>query len=309
MLDSFFKTNLKIDNAKLMKLATNFAVYLSLFLVMIKIIAYILTNSLAILSSFLDSSADLFSSGISFLAVKYALTPADHEHSFGHGKAESLAGLVQSFVIILIAIFLALSAFKRLGQPVDVVNSLEGIIIMSISLISTSFLVFFQNYVIKKTNSIVIKADSLHYKGDILINLSIIITLLSMELYTIHWLDSVLAIIIAVYLIFNSGLIIFQSLTDLMDTELSDNQRDKIKKLVNMHPQVLGVHDLRTRSSGVQYFIQMHIVLDADMSLLDAHTVSDEVESLFLKNFPNADIIIHQDPSGLIENHRPVGQN
>ena len=145
MLDSFFKTNLKIDNAKLMKLATNFAVYLSLFLVIIKIIAYILTNSLAILSSFLDSSADLFSSVISFLAVKYALTPADHEHSFGHGKAESLAGLVQSFVIILIAIFLALSAFKRLGQPVDVVNSFEGIIIMSISLISTLFLVFFKN--------------------------------------------------------------------------------------------------------------------------------------------------------------------
>ena len=106
---------MKINNAELMKLATNFAIFLSLFLVLIKFIAYILTNSLSILSSFLDSSADVFSSGISFLAVKYALTPADHEHSFGHGKAESLSGLVQSFVIILIAIFLALSAFKRFG--------------------------------------------------------------------------------------------------------------------------------------------------------------------------------------------------
>ena len=143
---------MKINNAELMKLATNFAIFLSLFLVLIKFIAYILTNSLSILSSFLDSSADVFSSGISFLAVKYALTPADHEHSFGHGKAESLSGLVQSFVIILIAIFLALSAFKRFGQPVDVVNSFEGILIMSISLVSTCLLVFFQHYVIKKTN-------------------------------------------------------------------------------------------------------------------------------------------------------------
>ena len=308
MMGLHSKHDKKSNQVKLMRLATNFAMSLAFFLVIIKIVAYFITNSLSILSSFIDSSTDLISSFINFLAIKYSLMPADHEHSYGHGKAEPIAGLAQALIIIIMALFLLFNAFQRFGQPVEVIKSLVGIIVMVISLLSTLLLVSFQSFVIRQTNSIVIKADALHYKGDILINLSVIFTLIFVNYYNFLWLDSVLAILISFYLIFNSGLIILSSYNELMDSELPDLERKKILNIVLSHPEILEVHDLRTRSSGIQNFIQMHIVLDSNISLMDAHKISDTVENLILKDYPNTDIIIHQDPSGIIEDHKPVGE-
>jgi ferrous-iron efflux pump FieF len=294
--------------AKLMRLATVVAVAAALLMVSIKGAAYVATNSVALLSSLADSALDLMASVLNFFAVRQALTPADTEHRFGHGKAEPLSALGQSAFIAGSAVLLAAEAASRIRSPVTVEQGELGLAVMVIATAITIALVTFQKFVVRKTDSLAIGADSLHYTGDVLMNLSVMAAIYATTTLGLTWADPVFGGGIAIFLLINAVRIAFTAVGDLMDQEMPKAERDKIIAIARRNPSVKNVHELRTRTSGVQAFIQMHIVLDKTLTLMEAHRISDDVEVALLAAYPGADVIIHQDPEGVVEIHRPVGE-
>ncbi len=305
--DSFTAAALSAPPSRLVRFATYAAVGTALMLIIVKTAAFLLTNSVALLSSLMDSLLDLIASLVNLWAVGHALTPADKEHRFGHGKAEPLSGLAQSAFVAGSAVLLLVEAASRINKDNQVVAGDVGIAVMVFTIIVTFCLVMFQKFVVKQTGSVAITADSLHYAGDVLLNVSVIIALVLTTYGDVGWADAVFAIGIALFLLWNASKIARTSIAVLMDHELPEDKRQAIKAVALKHPKVRGVHELRTRSSGLQTFIQMHMVLDPKLSLLEAHRIADEVEMALLADYPGADIIIHQDPDGVEEYHPPVG--
>jgi len=289
------------ESARLMRIATYAAVSIATVLVVAKLVAWMATESVSLLSTLIDSLLDVAASAVNLLAVRHALEPADREHRFGHGKAESLAGLAQSAFITGSAVFLFIEASDRFFKPRDIENTDIGFFVMGMSILLTLVLVGFQRYVVKHTRSTAIKADSVHYQMDVLVNLGVIVSLVLVSHVGWQWADPAIAVLIAVYIVRGAWEIARDSLDVLMDRELCDEDRMKIRKLALAHEDVQGVHDMRTRSSGQQIFIQLHLELDGDMSLLRTHTIADAVEADILSAFPSAEVIIHQDPEGIDE--------
>lgn len=289
---------MKVEDKKalLMRRATVASVAVAFTLIGIKFIAYILTGSVALLSSLIDSVLDSLASIVNFIAVRHSLSPADKEHRFGHGKAEPLAGLAQAAFIMGSSLFLIFEAINRFVNPHAILHGDMGIVVMLISLVATIVLVIYQRHVVKQTGSLAIQADSIHYFSDIALNLSVILALFLSTYWNWSLADPLIAMGIAIYIVFSAWRIVKQSLDQLMDRELSDEDRDKIKTIVNEHTGVVSLHELRTRASGKDIFIQTHLDMDARMSLIEAHRVSEEVEEKLQAAFPNADILIHQDP-------------
>jgi ferrous-iron efflux pump FieF len=283
------------DQAKLVKLASTASVMVVVFLIVIKLWAWFLTGSVSLLASLLDSTMDAAASIFNFVAIRYSLKPADDEHRFGHGKAQSIAGLIQSAFIAGSAALLWLHAISRLMDPKPLQSTETGIIVMAISLVMTIGLVILQKYVVQKTHSAAIEADSLHYVGDILVNASII-AILFMSTWLWEGADATFGILIALYIFYNAATIAYKSAQALLDRELPDEQRNQIVSIVEAHPEVLGQHELRTRESGHMQFIQLHVDMDQNMNLKKAHDVIDEIENELLEHFPHADILIHSDP-------------
>ena len=287
------------ETAKLLRLATYASISVALVLIGAKLIAWGLSDSVSLLATLIDSVLDALASLINLIAVRHALTPADKEHRFGHGKAEALAGLSQSLFIVGSAGFLLLEAGRRIINPTEVQAAGIGIAVMVFSIIATLALLGLQSHVIRKTNSTAIKADSLHYKTDLLVNGSVIVALwLSVQ----GWagFDALFAGAIALYILFSAREIMMMSYDHLMDRELPDGQRDLIKRLVLEHSSARGMHDLRSRHSGTMTFIQLHLELDDDLSLMDAHQICDEIEANLLVAFPESEIIIHIDPQSVV---------
>jgi ferrous-iron efflux pump FieF len=290
------------DNGRLMRLATYASVTMALALIALKVAGYVMTDSVSMLSTLIDSLLDAAASLLNLFAVRTALTPADKEHRFGHGKAEPLAAMGQSAFIGGSAVFLVVEAGNRMFNPSPVQNTGLGIVVMMISIAATILLVTFQRRVIRRTGSIAIKADSLHYLGDLFVNCAVIISLLLWRQFGWTFIDPIFAVAIAAYILFTAWQVAHTALDLLMDHELPDASRRKIRDIALAHREVRDIHDLRTRSSGQATFIQFHLELDGNTLLSRAHTVSDEVEDAILVAFPGAEVIIHQDPAGLIEN-------
>ena len=295
------------DGHRLMRLATYSSVAAASLLIVVKLGAWVATDSMAILSTLIDSVLDAAASLINLLAVRHALQPADREHRFGHGKAESLAGLGQKAFIAGSGLFLVIEALGRVAEPKPITQGWAGIGVMIFSIAVTFALVRFQKYVISHTDSVAISADSLHYTGDLLINGSVIVSLLLAMFFQVQLADPLFAIAIAGYLVWNAWNILRDSLHLLMDREFPEEDRLRIKQICRMHPQVRNVHDLRTRSSGMQRFIQFHLEMDAELPLWKAHSIGDEVEKSILDAFPAAEVIIHHDPAGIKEEHPRFG--
>lgn len=281
--------------------ATYASVVVASILILAKAGAYLVTDSVALLSTLIDSLLDIAASVINLLAVRHALTPADREHRFGHGKAEALAGLGQAAFITGSALFLIFEAGHRLIDVQPVHNGAVGIAVMVFSILLTLVLVSFQRYVVRTTESVAIRADALHYVGDILVNGSVIVSLVLGLEFGWHFLDPIFGIGIAAYIVINAWQISRQSLDQLMDRELADDARARIKDIVLGHPEVVAMHDLRTRAAGQTVFIQLHIEMEPAMPLRRAHEVADAVETRLLDAFPGAEVIIHEDPAGLEE--------
>lgn len=289
------------DAARLMRLATYASVSVALVLIGVKLLAWIDTGSVAMLSSLVDSGIDAIASFLNLLAVRHALTPADREHRFGHGKAEALSGLGQAAFIFASALFLGVEATDRLINPQPIEDIGFGITVMVVSIIVTGALVTFQRYVMRRARSVAVGADSLHYVGDLLSNLAVIAALLLASGLGLLWADGLLALIVAGILLKSSWSIARQSFDHLMDREFPEDDRQRIRAIALGHPEAQAMHDLRTRMSGQRAFIQFHLELDPDMRLSRAHEISDAIEARILEAFPGAEVIIHQDPAGLKE--------
>lgn len=294
------------SRGRLMRLATNASLALAIILLLAKLAAFLVTDSMAMLSAVVDSLLDTVASVVNLLAVRHALQPADREHRFGHGKAESLAGLGQAAFIGGSAAFLIVEACRRLLNPVPIENSAFGIAVIVVTIATTFALVRLQAYVVRSTGSVAVAADELHYRGDLLLNGGVLLALVLGPWLGWPLIDPALAIVIALFILISAWQIMARSLNVLMDRELPDEDRARIRRICEARPEVIGVHDLRTRSAGTNIFVQLHLELDGAMSLQQANAIAHAVESDIQAAFPGAEVLVHEDP--VVRARPPVHQ-
>jgi ferrous-iron efflux pump FieF len=292
------------DTARLMRLASWASVATALILSGIKLYAFLHTGSVALLSTLFDSLLDAGASLVNMLAIRHALTPADNEHRFGHGKAEPLAGLVQVAFILGSSILLLVEVANHFTEPRQISDPTLGIIVMVVSIAVTGCLIAVQRHVVRRTNSLAIKADATHYLSDFLVNISVIAALLLTSFFGWWWIDPVFGLAIALFIAVTAIGVGREAFDMLMDREMDDAERAEIKAIVRQHDAVLNLHELRTRVAGQNRFIQFHLELDGNITLHEAHRISDAVEADIMAAFPGAEVIIHQDPYGETEPRR-----
>lgn len=290
-----------LRRARLLKAATYASLTVALCLVVAKTWAWRATSSVSVLSSLADSLLDVLASMLTFWAVRYSLSPADPEHRFGHGKSEGLAALVQSVIISGSGLYVCYEAISRLLQPVPVERPGAGILVIAGATLATLALVLFQGYVRRRTGSLAITADALHYKTDLLVNVVVAGAVGASATLGLRWLDPLVGLGVALYLMRGAWQIGAEALGVLLDREIPDDDRDRIREIALTHPKVLGFHDLRTRHSGSSYFVQFHLELDPATSLVETHRILDEVEEAIENQYPGCELIVHPDPLGFKE--------
>ena len=283
----------------LMRRAAIASVTVSAFLVTIKTFAYFASHSVAMLASLADSALDLFTSSLTLFAIHHALTPADDEHRFGHGKAEPLAGLAQAAFITASALFLVIQAVNRILAPEPLENSIPALLVMCVAIACAIGLILYERGVVAKTGSTAVEADKTHFIGDLATNIGVVLALVLTVYAGWTLADPLIAIAVAGIMTYTAWGVGRTSLDQLMDHELPREERDRIAHIVRGHGAVRNLHDLKTRKAGLSVFIQVHLELDPQMQLSEAHAISDEVERDLMAAFPGAEVIIHQDPAGL----------
>jgi ferrous-iron efflux pump FieF len=283
------------NTARLLRLATYASVATASLLICAKLVAWLLTGSVTVLASLVDSTMDAGASLINLLAVRWSLLPPDEEHRFGHGKAESLAALGQATFIAGSAGFLVLQALDRLWHPRTVEEIGVGVGVISFAIVLTLGLLMIQHHVIRRTGSQAIRADALHYATDLATNTAALVALI---LTGLGWpgSDPLFGLGIGAYILYSAARIGRDAVQMLMDHELPEPQRQHIAELALGVPLVRGVHDLRTRQSGQSLFIQFHAELDGNLPLKVAHDVGQDAEAAIREHYPQSDIIVHQDP-------------
>ncbi|MDD0973262.1 cation diffusion facilitator family transporter [Pseudomonas fontis] len=287
--------NSSAEHARLLRLATRASVAVACILIVSKAVAWWLSGSVSLLAGLTDSMLDGAASFLNLLAVHYALRPADDDHRFGHGKAEALAGMAQALFIGVSAVLIAGQALERLQDPHPLGDATVGIVVMVLSLGLTVALLALQSKVIRITGSTAVRADSLHYRSDLLLNSSILLALI---LARFGWpqLDAYFGLGIALYILWSALQIARESTATLMDKELPGDVGEEMMALVTAVPGVLGAHDLRTRVSGSHWFVQVHLELPGDLPLTKAHALSDEAAAAIKRKFPQAEVLVHADP-------------
>ena len=288
------------EKNRLLKLATYASVATASVLIAAKLIVWFMTGSMSLLATLLDSTMDILASLITLFAVRIAIAPADDNHHFGHGKAEQLAVLAQSAFIGGSAVVLILNTLDRItGDDVIVENESVGIAVMIFSLIATVALLAVQRYVIKKTDSPAIKSDSLHYQIDLLTNLAVLVALIGSSFGYVQ-MDNILALLIGAYMLFSVRTLAWEAIQQLMDRALPEEDLQEIERRALSVDGVLGIHNIRTRVSGSIPFIEMHLDLQADITLDCAHELGAKAKRQVLEYLPDADVMFHLDP---IESH------
>lgn len=292
------------EAGRLMRRAALAAVAVAASLAVLKAAAWWWTDSVAMLASFADSSLDLLASGLNAYAIRHALAPADREHRFGHGKAEAVAGLAQAALVGGSLAFLGIQSIHRISDPEPLAYEAWGIGVMVVSMAATLALTLYQRRAVKGSGSLAVAADRLHYQSDLIANAAVIVALVLSDWVGWHWADGAIGLAIAATIGWSAWTILRQSLDQLIDRELPENQRVRIREIARAFPDVRGVHELRTRASGTDIFVQLHLVLDAGLTLIAAHEIADRVEAAIVAEFPNAEVFIHEDPHGIEEHHR-----
>ena len=286
------------DRPRLLRLATYASVSTAGCLVLLKLWAWRITDSVSLLSSLVDSGLDVLASLITFFAIRVSLRPADREHRFGHGKAEGLAALAQSVIITGSAIFVLKETVERLMNPTGVEHVGYGVTVMLISATLTLALVGVQRHVRLRTGSAAIAADAMHYKTDLAINLGVAAAIAVTAWPQGSLADPLVAAAVIAYLLYGVWQIAKSALDILMDREIPVEDRERIARLAESHPEVRDIHDLKTRHGGSNYIVQFHVLLDANLSLRQAHTVLDDVEDRIRAEFPDCELLLHPDPEG-----------
>lgn len=259
------------------------------------------TGSVAMLGSLADTALDLLASLVLLWGVRVAAIPADREHRFGHGKAEALAALAQVAFIAFSAFGIGWRAVERLIAGEATAEAELGITVSLAAIIITFLLLRFQRQVIARTGSVAIAADHVHYKSDLLLNLSVIVALVLDQYLGVTGADPLFGIGIALWLAWNAWRASSRAIDQLMDREWPEEKRRRFLAVAARHPELKGIHDLRTRASGSRSFVQFHIWVDPAMTVAQAHEVMDEIEQKLAEEFPGTEILIHLDPEGHVD--------
>lgn len=273
----------------------------ALLLVALKSWAAWTTGSVAMLGSLADTGLDLIASLITLFGVRVAAMPADREHRFGHGKAESIAALIQVGIIFVSAIGIGWRAVDRLTNGVQTAHASEGIAVSVVAIAATLVLLAIQRVVIAKTGSVAIRADHVHYQSDLLLNLSVMAALALDQYAGFTSADPIFGIVIALWLAYGAWRASSNAVDQLMDREWPTEKRQRFVDVAARHPELKGIHDLRTRTSGAHDFVQFHVWVDPAMTVAEAHRVMDEVEVKLEAEFPGCEILIHIDPEGQVD--------
>jgi len=277
------------------------SIAMSVTLIVLKSWAAYRTDSTAMLGSLADSGLDLVASLIILLGVRIAAAPADYDHRFGHGKAEALASLVQVILISLSAIFIAFRAVQRLLSGAQTAHAELGIGVSVAALILTAALIAYQRHVVRRTGSLAIGTDRLHYSSDLLLNGSVIVALGLDQFAGLTGADAVFGLLIALWLLWGAWSASTHALDQLMDKEWPDELRERFLAAAKEYPELAGLHDLRTRTSGTHHFAQFHVWVPADWTVQEAHDRLDAAEEALQQRFPGTEILIHVDPEGQID--------
>lgn len=277
------------------KLASRASVATALTLILIKLAAWFFSGSASMLASLTDSVADSLASIVNFIAIRYAIAPADHEHRYGHGKAEPLASLAQAAFILGTAFLLLFHGGDRLLNPLPVEHAMSGVVVSVIAIVMTFALVQLQKKALAATKSSVVEADALHYKTDLFLNAAVLLALVLAH-YGWWWADGLFALLIALFIGHQAFDLAYRSIQSLLDRELDNDTRLQIIQLAQADEKVKGVHDLRTRQAGKMLFVQLHMELDGKLTLNQAHDIAVAAGERIKAEFEHIEVIIHQDP-------------
>jgi ferrous-iron efflux pump FieF len=290
-----------MSSAERSKLTTRAALAssaMAILLIVLKAYAALETSSMAMLGSLADSGLDLMASLIILLAVRIAAAPADYEHRFGHGKAEALAALMQVVLISVSAVFIAFRAIQRLLSGAQTGDAELGIGVSVVAMVLTAALISYQRHVVRRTGSLAIGTDRLHYSSDLLLNGSVIVALALDQYAGLTGADAVFGLLIALWLVWNAWRASGEALNQLMDREWPDDLRQRFLAATKEYPELAGLHDFRTRSSGTHHFAQFHVWVPAHWTVREAHDRLDAIEESLQQRFPGTEILIHVDPEG-----------
>lgn len=297
------------EHGKWTRRAALASVSVALVLLVLKTLAVWRTGSVAVLGSLADTGLDLVASLVTLWGVRVAATPADAQHRFGHGKAEALAALFQVSLIGIAAVALAAESFRRIGVAHETRAPELGIGVSLVAIVLSLGLILYQRRIIARTGSLAIGTDNLHYQSDFFLNGSVILALVLDNMLGIAGADIAFGFGIAAWLGWGAWRSAIGALDHLMDKEWPLEERERLVAIVDAHPQVEGLHDLRTRTSGAHRFGQFHIWVDPGMTVRQVHDVMDEIEAELALAFPDVEFIIHPDPAGHIETHHaPIAQ-
>lgn len=288
------------EHARLLRLATRASLAVASILIVTKGIAWWLSGSISLLAGLTDSALDGVASFLNLLAVHYALRPADDDHRYGHGKAEALSGIAQALFIATSAALIAYQAVERILHPEPLGAPGLGIAVMVLSIVLTVALLMLQHKVIRETGSTAIRADSLHYRSDLLLNASILLALI-LALFGWQQLDAYFGLAIAVYILWSAVQIARETVSVLMDQELPPDVSQRMLDMACSVPGVLGAHDIRTRISGNHWFVQLHLELPGHLTLSVAHALCDQAADAIQEEFPKAEVLVHADPREVLE--------
>ena len=271
---------------------------MALLLIGLKAWAALHTSSMAMLGSLADSGLDLLASLVVLAGVRIAAVPADRDHRFGHGKAEALAALIQVIIITLSALFIGYRSVGRLINGAQTTDAELGIGVSLIAIAFTFALITYQRYVVRLTGSVAISTDRLHYASDLLLNTSVIAALVLDQYAGMPGADAIFGLLIAAWLLWGAWRASSHSLDQLMDREWPEDQREKFLAAAREYPELAGLHDFRTRTSGTHHFAQFHVWVPADWTIAEAHARMDRVEEKLQHRFPGTEILMHLDPEG-----------
>ncbi|WP_434679540.1 cation diffusion facilitator family transporter [Pseudomonas sp. R1-18] len=291
------------EHSRLLRLATRASLAVAVTLIIAKSVAWWISGSVSLLAGLTDSLLDGAASFLNLLAVHYSLRPADDDHRYGHGKAEALSGMAQGLFIAVSGVLIAFQAVERIQNPQPLGAPLAGMLVMVFSIVLTLALLGLQHRVVRATGSAAIRADSLHYRSDLLLNASILLAL-TLAWYGWQQLDAYFGLAIAVYILWSAVHIARETVSVLMDQELPPDVSAQMLELARGVPGVLGAHDLRTRISGTHWFVQLHLELPGSLTLSVAHGLCDQVADAIHQRYPKAEVLVHADPQEVVKQNR-----
>lgn len=288
-----------MSDEALRRMASMVALAASLVLVVLKVWAWLATGSISMLTSAADGLVDVLASSVTFAGVRYAARPADHSHRYGHGKAEAIAAFVQALLLAGAAIGLGMESVQRLFVPQPLNQTGFGIWVIIGSSLAAAGLVGMQTMVVKRTGSTAIAADRAHYVTDVAVNIAVLIALLFDRFLGWTQADSIGALLISLYMLWNAKGMAAHALVQLLDRELDATERSRIEATLRGCDGVQAVHDIRTRDGGDRVFVDFHMEVDGALTVLQGHTIADEAEKAVERLFPRADVTAHVEPAGI----------